>query len=107
MEQLLCDKVMDWREVCRMIADHYGREKQQIQAVQELSELIMILTRRPDQRGENHRQQVLTEIADCEIMLEQMRQLYKISEDEVSAEIDRKLLRQIDRIDKEVFMYDP
>lgn len=107
MEQLLCDKVMDWREVCRMIADHYGREKQQIQAIQELSELILVLTRRPDQRGADYREQILTEIADCEIMLEQMRQLYKISEDEVSAEIDKKLLRQIERIDKEVFLYDP
>lgn len=107
MERLLCDNVSDWREVCKVISEHYGKDKQTIQCVQELSELILALSRRPDQRGANYREQILTEIADCEIMLEQIRQLFKIDETEVAAEIDRKLLRQVERIENEILMYDP
>jgi hypothetical protein len=46
-------------------------------------------------------QNVLDEMADSMIMIEQVRQLYNISEFDLRRRIDFKLNRQLDRISKE------
>lgn len=77
---------------------YYGGEKQEIQAAQELMELGILFTRRADQRDENYRYAIIGEMADVEIMLEQMRQEFNITEDEIENHIDRKITRQKRRI---------
>ena len=86
------------RQACGEIAEHYGLKKQEIQAVQELSELICVLTRRPEQRTATYTAQIIDEIADSIIMIEQLRQLYCISEHELADRIDYKLARQQNRM---------
>ena len=86
------------RAVCGDIADYYGKAKQEVQAVQELSELICLLTRRPDQRGVEYTSCLIGELADVAIMAEQIRQLHGITLPEISDRIDYKLHRQQERI---------
>ena len=86
------------RQVCGEIAEHYGQKKQEFQAVQELSELICLLTRRPEQRTPTFTAQLIDEIADSLIMIEQIRQIHFISDYELSDRIDYKLARQQSRI---------
>lgn len=86
------------RAVCGDIADYYGQARQEVQAVQELSELICVLTRRKDQRGRDYTTALIDELADAEIMIEQMRQLHGITLPEISKRIDYKLHRQQERI---------
>lgn len=87
--------------ICKKIADHYGYKKQEIQAIQELSELTCLLARRPDQRmNMDFRSEVLQEMADVSIMMEQLRIMLEITEDEMDDAICKKLDRQMHRIDE-------
>lgn len=83
---------------CEYIAEAYGATNQEKQAVSELSELLYVLTRRPDQRQMDWKNDLLDEIADVEIMCQQLINLYSITEDELYDRINHKLNRQLDRI---------
>lgn len=85
----------------KMILDHYGQQKQELQAVQELSELILLLAARPDQRKADYKKNVTTEIADSLVMIEQIRLANGITDKEVNAVVAEKLSRQLGRIQKE------
>lgn len=93
---------MNFNDECSQILKHYGKEKQEIQAVQELSELILLLAARPDQRTDDYFQNIVSEIADVEIMIEQIKQMHGISEEYVNDMKAYKLRRQLSRIEKEV-----
>ena len=85
-------------ESCNTIAQHYGKDSQVLVAIEEMSELTKELCkyfRRYDRRNE-----IIEELADAEIMLEQLKCLFDIHT-EVSNEIDYKLERQLRRIDQE------
>lgn len=86
------------------IAKHYGLKKQKIQAVQELNELSAVLLRRKDQipNRDEHKNNLVDEIADCYVMLEQLKLLYHLKEKDVQQRITFKLNRQIERIESEV-----
>ena len=85
----------------KTILDHYGQQKQELQAVQELSELILLLAARPDQRKADYKKNVTTEIADSLVMIEQIRIANGITDKEVNAVVAEKLSRQLGRIQKE------
>lgn len=85
----------------KMILDHYGQQKQELQAVQELSDLILLLAARPDQRKADYKKNVTTEIADSLVMIEQIRLANGITDKEVNAVVAEKLSRQLGRIQKE------
>lgn len=80
------------------IADHYGRENQAHKAIEECGELIAELARLKDERFS--RKGIITEIADVQIMCIQLRHLFDC-EEEVEAEIDRKIERTLHRIKEE------
>ena len=85
-------------ENCNTIAAHYGKDSQVLIAIEEMSELTKELCkyfRRYDRKNE-----IIEEIADAEIMLEQLKCLFDIHT-EVSNEIDYKLERQIRRMEQE------
>lgn len=86
---------------CRRIAEHYGRKNQERQAVSELCELQYVLTRRLEQRQADWQNDLLDEMADCLVMIEQLRALYGISDDELNDRVNFKLNRQIERITQE------
>lgn len=83
---------------CRRIAEHYGRKNQERQAVSELCELQYVLTRRIEQRQAAWKNDLLDEMADCLVMLEQLRALYGIEDEELTERVNFKLNRQIERI---------
>ena len=89
---------------CTAIAEHYGKRKQKMQAMQEMAELILLLTQRQDQKKDRGKyiSDLIDEMADNLIMIEQLRQLYMISEFEIRQRIDFKLNRQLERIGNEV-----
>lgn len=78
------------REQLSKIYDHYGREEQYKKAIEELGELISAMATGTEE-------EVITEIADVEIMLEQLKDGLGIRA-KVCGEIDYKLKRQLVRI---------
>ena len=88
---------------CKEIAEHYGKAKQRMQAVQELSELILVISRRADQKEDRQAyiESLIDEIADSKIMIEQIRALYSIPDFDIRQRIDFKLKRQLERIANE------
>lgn len=83
---------------CQKIAEHYGPNTQEFQAVSELMELGQVLTRRPGQRKEDWKEKLLDEMADVTIMIRQLRLLYDISDVDFEAKLVEKLDRQLNRI---------
>lgn len=85
-------------ETCKSIANHYGRESQVLIAIEEMSELTKELCkyfRRYDRKKE-----IIEEVADAQIMLEQIIELFGIN-NEVDSMVDYKLNRQIRRMEQE------
>ena len=83
---------------CADIANHYGKDSQVLVAIEEMSELIKELCkyfRRFDRTKE-----ITEEIADVEIMIEQLKTLFE-NYDEVGNVIDYKLERQMQRMEIE------
>ena len=85
----------------KRILDHYGQQKQEVQAVQELSELILLLAAREDQRKGDYKKHITEEIADSLIMIEQIRLANDIIDKDVNAVIVQKISRQFRRIHEE------
>ena len=83
---------------CQKIAEHYGPNTQEFQAVSELMELGQVLTRRPGQRKSDWKGKLLDEMADVTIMIRQLRLLYDISDTDFELKVVEKLDRQLDRI---------
>ena len=77
---------------------YYGAEHQKKKAIEEMGELITAISREQDGRATT--EQVITEIADVQIMMRQLALIYGI--DAVANEIDRKQRRLLRRIDKEL-----
>lgn len=84
------------------ISNHYGKSKQKMQAIQELTELILLLAQRPEQKVDHERyiENVIDEMADCYVMLEQLRLLYGINPIDIDRRITFKLNRQLKRIEE-------
>ena len=95
-------------EAIKKIADTYGYDAQSRQLIEEMAELTVALNK-------HYRVSILTpqrvnfaerielgnikeEIADVYIMLEQMKYLLNIYEDDIETIINRKILRQLERI---------
>ena len=67
----------------------------------------LLLTRRADQITSQFCEDVTSELADCYIMLRQVQTMYGITDAAITEQIDRKELRQLERIDREILHYDP
>ena len=88
----------------KRIADYYGRKPQTYQAIEELNELAVELSHHVRLRGTARN--LVEEIADVEIMLEQMKYLYG-DDDSLFVAIDKikekKISRQLKRIAEEEY----
>ena len=93
----------------RSIADEYGLRKQSRQCVEECSELIKALCKWDRKWGDSllsdsheckERDDVITEIADCKKMWEQIEYLMS-AEYDVMMEVERNINRQLERIEGE------
>ena len=83
---------------CEKIAEHYGKSSQETTAVSEIIELAQVLTRRLSQRGPNWREKLLDGLADATIVIQQLRLLYHVSDEDFEAKIEEKLDKQLEKI---------
>lgn len=81
--------------VCQRAVDAYGKEHQLIICMEEMAELTKELSK--NLRGHNNLQEIAEEVADVEIMLEQVKVIFDLKE-EVSEAKEAKLLRLQKRI---------
>lgn len=85
---------MDRQELLMNAINEWGIEAQQLQLIEECSELITAILHY--KRGKCTTADVVTEIADVMIMCEQMRIVY--GEHDVDAQIEYKLQRMKSRL---------
>lgn len=83
------NQTMRASEICRKAIALYGKESQKLLAVEECSELINALMK--ERRGRVYDDDIITEIADVQIMAEQLSQIY--GRRKVTLERIRKLRR--------------
>ena len=69
----------------------FGKSGQVKQAIEEMSELITAMLH--FSRGKADKKDVLTEVVDVSIMLEQIKLIFDIEEDEFKKEREQKLYR--------------
>nr|DAN94936.1 MAG TPA: nucleoside triphosphate pyrophosphohydrolase [Caudoviricetes sp.] len=86
--------------LARRILNHYGMQHQKAKAIEELAELIVALQKDILDGKEGHSRAVLEEIADVHIMLTQLLN-DESDKTTVSLIVDKKLKRQIRRIEAE------
>lgn len=85
---------------CRRIANYYGAPHQCMKAVEEMSELSVELMKMVNGEG-GDLDRVFEEIADASIMLQQLRLLLDPYQYTIDTIIERKIQRQLARIDAE------
>ena len=79
------------------IIDTYGTSSQVDMAIEECSELQKALLKHRRKPGEEAREAIIDEIADVEIMLNQLKLIFSCTKD-VSERVDYKIERQLERI---------
>lgn len=78
------------------IIDHYGPEAQKVKAIEELSELQKEIAK--DLIGQGSVECVAEEIADVQVMIEQLQIIYGIDHSQVKDIMREKILRTMHRI---------
>lgn len=84
-----------------IIADHYGLMQQIDICIEELAELIKELVkfkRNSELSYDSCVETIVEEYADVQIMLEQIKYLFNITDDIIDTEITNKVNRQLHRI---------
>ena len=87
-------------KIIQDIINHYKKEDQVLQAVEEMSELTKELIKNINRNKENEAE-IILEIADVQIMLMQLIEIYKIDGNKLLGAIEYKLLRQKERMENE------
>lgn len=80
----------------KKIIDYYGEEKQMIKAIEEMSELQKELCK--TLIGKENRDSLIEEIADVQIMLDQLKLI--VSDIELKTIMQNKIDRTIERINQ-------
>ena len=78
---------------------HWGEESQLDMATEEFAELIVEINRY--KRGRNTRVNIIEEMADCYLMLDQLREIFLVKGNELGEVRRRKLVRLTTLIDIE------
>ena len=87
-------------KIIQDIINHYKKEDQVLQAVEEMSELTKELIKNINRNKDNEKE-ITLELADVQIMLMQIMIIYDIDPNKVLGGIEYKLLRQKERIENE------
>lgn len=86
--------LMDSEALCQEALDLWGIDAQVWMAVEEMAELTNALCKM--KRGRNNPEDIITEIADVQIMMQQLQLFF--GKEEVDTERNRKLIRLHDRM---------
>jgi len=90
------------RHDARIILEHHGGRSQKYKCAEELAELSTVLLQDANQSGKIPLRSIEEEMADVYVMLEQMKILYDIADDEVEDIAIDKIARTIQRMGAEV-----
>lgn len=82
---------MTYRQIVREAIRKYGKESQLIIAMEEMSELTKELSKHI--RGYDNRAHILEELADCEVMFDQIKEIFEFNDDDVNLEKMKKARR--------------
>ena len=88
-------------EIIHQILNKYDKNQQVLQTVEEMSELTKELIKNIN-RNKDNETEIILEIADVQIMLMQLIEIYKIDGNKLLGAIEYKLLRQKERIESEI-----
>ena len=88
---------IDENVVARSV-DHYGEEIQATICMEECAELIQAISKA--KRGKIDRDNMIEEIADVLICIEMLKQMYMISDEKINKWIEKKQVREADRMEK-------
>lgn len=86
--------------VCKEAVDVFGADVQQMMAIEEMGELIQAISKKV--RGIDHQANIPEEIADVEIMLEQLKHIHKCHQS-VNCWRRKKIMRLAGYIERERF----
>ena len=86
-------------ERIKTIADHYGLNNQMMQTVEEMGELTQAIVKVFRNGLDNERDNLIEELADVEIMIEQLD--YLLGDNQIEKVKEYKINRQINRIAQE------
>ena len=89
------------KEKARRIAEHYGAWSQICKSVEELIELSEVLIKGINKPKVFDKDSLYEEMADVEIMLEQLKLIFSIDEEILQNGIDAKIERTILRMGEE------
>jgi predicted DNA-binding protein len=85
--------------ILKKAIDTYGEDMQLNVAIEEFSELTKEICKH--KRGKENTEAIIEEMADCYIMLEQMKMIFGIGSTVISDEISRKISRLEHRLNSE------
>lgn len=80
----------------RQIADHYGLNNQMMQAIEEMGELTQAIVKVYRNGLDNERDDLIEELADVQIMIEQLD--YLLGDSQIKKIKEYKIDRQLSRI---------
>lgn len=86
-------------ERIKTIADHYGLNNQMMQAIEEMGELTQAIVKVYRNGLDNERDGLIEELADVEIMIEQLD--YLLGDNQIEKVKEYKINRQLNRIAQE------
>lgn len=84
-------------KIIKEIINHYGKEKQVLQSIEEMSELTKELLKNINRNRENETE-IILEMADVIIMIIQLIEIFGIDREKILGAIEYKLLRQEERM---------
>lgn len=82
------------------IVNTYGAEVQTTICMEECSELIQAISKM--KRGKDNRENLIEEMGDVYIILEQLKTIYDVTDEELQRTICKKQERQIEMLERKV-----
>ena len=86
------------KDVLLQAIRHFGKAHQQIKAVEELGELQQAILKGLDNPLRRDVKNIIEEVADVEIVLEQIKLIFELNSKEINAVKDKKILRLMSRM---------
>lgn len=92
---------MEENEILMQAIATYGENEQSRVAMEELAELIRAINKYHRAKTDEHRQNLIEEMADVYIMLHQLSIMYDIDSEDVTHMIEKKVWRMRERLEAE------
>ena len=91
---------MNEQEILKKAIEAYGEREQSTVAMEECGELIRAINKMHRNQSVENRNELISEIADVQIMIEQLVLMYKLNPINIQRMKDYKISRLKDRLEK-------